>query len=165
MQTLLKSLIRCLDLLLNSSLILCMGGLVVTILWQVASRFLLNDPSSYTEEIARFLLIWIGMLGGCYAYRSKSHLGLDLLTSKLSPPAQRIASIMVTLVVILFAVLVLGYGGGRLVWLTLELHQTSASLGIPMGYVYSVLPISGALILLYSFNTIAPQPSTKDSET
>lgn len=163
MQSLLKPLIRCLDLLLNSSLILCMAGLVITILWQVASRFLLNDPSSYTEEIARFLLIWIGMLGGCYAYRSKSHLGLDLLTTKLSPAAQRMASIAVTLVVILFAVVVLGYGGGRLVWLTLELHQTSASLGIPMGYVYSVLPISGVLLVLYSFNPTGQQP-TKDSE-
>ncbi|TGD71952.1 TRAP transporter small permease [Mangrovimicrobium sediminis] len=126
-----------------------MAALVVNILWQVTSRFALNDPSSYTEEIARFLLIWIGLLGGCYAYRHNSHLGLDLLTQKLSPAAQRLAALLIDTVTIAFAALVLGYGGGQLVWLTLELQQTSAALGIPMGYVYSVLPLSGALMVFY----------------
>lgn len=146
----LLSLIQFIDRLLNSILILCMAGLVINILWQVTSRFLFNDPSSYTEEIARFLLIWIGLLGGCYAYRNHAHLGLDLLTEAMTPSLQRLAQWIVNTIVILFATLVLGYGGGQLVWLTLELQQTSAAMGIPMGYVYSVLPISGALIVLYT---------------
>lgn len=143
-------LIQTVDRLLSTVLVLCMAGLVLNILWQVASRFLLNDPSSFTEEIARFLLIWIGLLGGCYAYRQNSHLGLDLVTEAMSPGTRRTTQIIVKVVTILFATLVLGYGGGQLVWLTLELHQTSAAMGIPMGYVYSVLPISGALIVFYS---------------
>ena len=144
-----KSLVRTIDQLLNATLVFCMAALVINILWQVASRYLFNDPSSVTEEIARFLLIWIGLLGGCYAYRHNSHLGLDIVTGTMSPAAQRAAKKLVQLVVMLFAALVLVYGGGQLVWLTLELQQTSPSMGIPMGYVYSVLPISGCLIVFY----------------
>ncbi len=143
-------LIRLVDRSLNVILVLLMAALVVNVLWQVGSRFLLNDPSSFTEEAARFLLLWLGLLGGCYAYRNRSHLGLDLMTRNLEGALQRWAHRSVLLVVMLFAVLVLVYGGGRLVWLTLELRQTSAALDIPMGYVYSVLPLSGILITFYS---------------
>lgn len=141
---------RVTDRLLDGVLIACMAGLVLNILWQVASRYLLNDPSSFTEELARFLLIWIALLGACHAYRNGSHLGLDILTGKFPPAVRLLARRLVLLVVMAFAGLALCYGGGNLVWLTLELKQTSAAMGIPMGYVYAALPISGALIIFYS---------------
>jgi len=141
---------RVLDRILNATLALLMAALVLNVLWQVATRFLLNEPSSYTEEIAQFLLMWIGLLGGCYAYRHGSHLGLDVLTAKLTPSRQVVIRKSVLLVSMFFALTVLVYGGGRLVQLTLELRQTSAALGIPVGYVYSVLPLSGILITWYS---------------
>ena len=143
-------LIRFVDQILAGALIAFMALLVINVIWQVASRYLLDDPSSFTEEVARFLLLWIGLLGGCYAYRTRSHLGLDLLTQTLSNTAQRWVSGFVLAVIVLFALAVLTYGGGRLVWLTLELKQTSAALGIPMGYIYTVLPLSGILITFYS---------------
>lgn len=143
-------LIRLVDRSLNMILVLLMATLVVNVLWQIGSRFLLNDPSSFTEEAARFLLLWLGLLGGCHAYRNRSHLGLDLMTRNLDGAMRRWAHQAVMLLVLLFAVLVLVYGGGRLVWLTLELRQTSAALDIPMGYVYSVLPLSGILLVFYS---------------
>lgn len=138
------------DGIVVTTLVLLMTALVANVLWQVATRFLLDDPSSVTEEIARFLLMWIGLLGGCYAYRQGSHLGLDLLTAKLSPPARSTSRRLVLLVAGAFAAVILVYGGGKLVWLTLELRQTSAALGVPMGYVYCVLPLSGILIAFYS---------------
>ena len=145
-----KSLVKILDHLLQGTLVLLMAALVVNVIWQVASRYLLGDPSSFTEEVARFLLLWIGLLGGCHAYRTRSHLGLDLITEKLAPGAKHRARGIVLLVTLSFAVVVLIYGGGHLVALTLELKQTSAALGIPMGYVYFVLPLSGLLIAFYS---------------
>ena len=156
-----QALVRATDRLLNATLTLCMAGLVINILWQVASRFLLDDPSSYTEEIARFLLIWIGLLGGCYAYRHNSHLGLDLLTEKMEAGGKQVAQLIVRGAILLFAALVLIYGGGQLVLLTLELHQTSAAMGIPMGYVYSVMPISGVLIVFYSL-AVRREPGTTE---
>lgn len=139
-----------LDRALGATLACLMAALVINVLWQVATRFLLDDPSSVTEEIARFLLLWIGLLGGCHAYRRGSHLGLDVATARLGPAGRDACSRLVLLLAALFAGLVLVYGGGRLMWLTLELRQTSAALGIPMGYVYSVLPLSGILIAFYS---------------
>lgn len=145
-----KKLIQVTDHLLQASLVVLMAGLVINVAWQVASRYLLGDPSSFTEEIARFLLLWIGLLGGCHAYRTRSHLGLDLLTGSMNQAARHFTLFLVLVVTVLFALLVLVYGGGRLVALTLELKQTSAALAIPMGYVYLVLPVSGLLITLYS---------------
>jgi len=139
-----------LDRLLSATLACLMAALVINVLWQVATRFLLDDPSSVTEEIARFLLLWIGLLGACYAYRRGSHLGLDVATARLGPAGRDANRKLVLLMAALFACIVLIYGGGRLMWLTLELRQTSAALAIPMGYVYSVLPLSGLLIAFYS---------------
>ena len=139
-----------LDRILSITLACLMAALVINVLWQVATRFLLDDPSSVTEEIAQFLLMWIGLLGGCYAYRRGSHLGLDVATARLEPAAREACRRLVLLLAAVFAGLVLIYGGGQLVWLTLELRQTSAALGIPMGYVYAVLPLSGVLIAFYS---------------
>ena len=145
-----KRLVKMLDHLLQGTLVLLMAALVINVIWQVASRYLLGDPSSFTEEVARFLLLWIGLLGGCHAYRTRSHLGLDLISEKLPASGRHAARGAVLLVTLLFALVVLVYGGGQLVALTLALKQTSAALGIPMGYVYLVLPLSGLLIALYS---------------
>lgn len=142
--------IKWVDKLLALGLILAMSGILLAVCWQVFSRYLLNDPSSYTEELARYLLVWIGLLGAAYAYRTRAHLGLNLLVSRLQPTKRRIARVGIELLVIVFAAVVLLYGGSQLMMLTLELKQISASLGIPVGYVYSVLPISGVFILIYA---------------
>lgn len=134
-----------LALLLN--ILLC--ALVVDVSWQVLTRFVLTQPSSVTEELARFLLIWIGLLGAVHAYRQGMHLGIDLLTNKMSPKNHRIANYFIHTCCIVFAIAVLIIGGGNLMLLTWELKQSSASMGIPMAVVYAVLPLSGGLMLLY----------------
>ncbi len=142
------------DNFLAGFLALLMVLMVVDVTWQVVTRFLLAQPSSFTEEIARFLLIWIGVLGAAYAYRKRAHLGLDLLTSKLAPAARRRADVAANLCCFGFAASVMVFGGSKLVALTLELRQTSAALQIPMGYIYTVLPISGLLICLYALHNV-----------
>jgi len=124
--------------------------MVLDVSWQVITRFILQDPSSFTEELAGFLLIWIGLLGSSYALYTKSHLGIDIITSKLSGFRKRLTQIMIHVIVILFALFVLVIGGIRLVNITLTLNQISPTLGIPMGYVYLVLPITGLLMIYYS---------------
>ena len=124
--------------------------LVATVPWQVATRFILHDPSSYTEELARFLLIWIGLLGAAYALRTKAHLGIDILTYRLTGIRKQITDILVYLIIILFSLLIMVIGGFRLVQLTFNLNQISASMSIKMGYIYSVIPFSGLLMVYYS---------------
>jgi len=136
--------------ILSITLILLMTIMVLTVTWQVLTRFVLGDPSGFTEELAGFLLIWIGLLGASYAYYSKAHLGIDVLTANLSGRKKQISEILVPAIVFLFALSLMVIGGMHLVRITFTLKQISPAIGIPMGYIYLVLPISGFLFMYYS---------------
>ncbi|MFC1574822.1 TRAP transporter small permease [Gemmatimonadota bacterium] len=131
-------------------LVLLMAVMVVDVTWQVASRYLLKAPSSFTEELAGFLLIWIGLLGSAYALRTRAHLGIDLFTARLEGAARRWATALSHTVVLAFALGVLVFGGLRLVQLAFQLRQISAAMGLPMGYVYLAVPLAGLLMVLFS---------------
>lgn len=139
--------IKGIDATLRVLLIVLVALLVISVAWQVLSRYLLQDPASWTEELARFLLIWVGMLGAAYAFRTRSHLGLELLPMKLQGTPARLLKYFTLLMVAFFAGAVLVYGGGNLVSLTWELRQYSPVLGLPIAVVYSVIPLSGLLIV------------------
>jgi len=127
-----------------------MGISVVNVLWQVFTRFVLANPSSFTDELARFLLIWIGLLGAAYAAGCRMHLAIDLLPAKLEGRPRLYLGLLVEGCVFLFAVAVLVIGGSSLMALTLTLGQTSTALHVPIGYVYLALPLSGLLIMYYA---------------
>ena len=145
-----KTLTGIITRILSAVLVLLMAVMVLDVTWQVFTRFILRDPSDYTEELAGFLLIWIGLLGASYAYFVKAHLGIDVLTSSLSGVKRQISEILVAGIVFLFALFLLVFGGWRLVDLTFTLKQISPVMGIPMGYVYLVLPLTGILFMYYS---------------
>lgn len=126
-----------------------MGFAVLNVLWQVFTRYVLDSPSAYTDELARYLLIWIGLLGAGYALGKRMHLGVDLLPNYLTGRARLILNSVIDSLVLVFALFVMVFGGLRLVSLTLMLEQTSAALRVPLGYVYLAIPISGALIVFY----------------
>lgn len=149
-----QSVLKKLDQVLAVFLMILMVAIVVDVTWQVLSRFIVGNPSSVTEEIARFLLVWIGLLGAAYAFRTHAHLGLDLFTAKL-PIGKRVrAEIVAQLMSFGFAASVMVYGGISLVKLQLLLGQTSAALQIKMGYVYIVLPLAGVLICIYAIDNM-----------
>ena len=137
------------DQLLRRTLMLLMASIVLVVCWQVVSRFVLSAPSSMTEEIARCLLLWIGMLGAAFAYRTGQHLGLDILTRKMPQVWQHRVALILTAAVVLFAFAAMVVGGGRLVLLTYQLDQMSAALGIRVSWIYLALPLSGLLIAFY----------------
>jgi TRAP-type C4-dicarboxylate transport system permease small subunit len=142
--------VRILDVVLKNVLIVLMVALVAAVSWQVISRYVFSSPSSWTEEVARFLMIWIGLLGAAYAFRTRVHLGLDLLPKKLTGRSREILRLFTLVVIVLFSVTVLIIGGGNLVALTWELKQYSAVLGMPIAFVYSVIPTAGLLICIYA---------------
>ncbi|HRD18591.1 MAG TPA: TRAP transporter small permease subunit, partial [Candidatus Marinimicrobia bacterium] len=69
---------KILDNILKWVVVVLMAISVFNVLWQVFTRFILRNPSSYTEELARYLLIWVGLLGAAYAAGNKMHLAIDL---------------------------------------------------------------------------------------
>jgi TRAP-type C4-dicarboxylate transport system permease small subunit len=149
-----KMIITPLDVFLRWALVALAIFMVLTVTWQVLSRYALRAPSSLTEEIARFQLIWLGLLGAVYTFRNRMHVGIDLFVSPLTGKKRLAAELVALFSVLVFAALILIYGGGRLVQLTHELDQTSAALGIRMSYVYSIIPISGVLMCLYAVHYI-----------
>jgi TRAP-type C4-dicarboxylate transport system permease small subunit len=127
-----------------------MALLVIDVTWQVLTRFILPQPSYFTEEVARFLLIWISLIGGAYAYKLHSHLGFDLFVRNLAEQKAVFIYRLCCVLVAIFAIWVLIVGGGNLVWLTWLLGQHSPVLNVPMAFIYLAIPISGGLFLLYS---------------
>lgn len=129
-----------------------MGASVVNVVWQVVSRFVLGSPSGFTDELARFLLIWLGLLGAAYAVGQRMHLAIDLLPRALDgrPRARAALGVVLQGAILAFALAAMVYGGGNLVRLTTLLEQRSAALGVSLGAVYSVLPLAGAAMAFYA---------------
>ncbi len=124
--------------------------LVADVLWQVLARYVLNTSFSFTEELARFLLIWLSIIGAAYLNAERAHLSMDFLFARMSDSNKRKASIFAEGVIFFFALFVMVVGGANLVYTTLYLDQLSGTLQIPLGYVYAVLPACGLLIMSFS---------------
>ena len=149
-----NKLIITLDKLLKVSLIVMMTLIILAVLWQVLSRYLLQTPSSGSEEIARFLLIWISLIGAVYSYRVKLHLGLDVFVKKMKMPQQNTTNLFCHGIILVFSMTVLVFGGIKLVLLTFNPIQISPALGWHIGYVYLVLPLSGVFMSIYAVNEL-----------
>ncbi len=152
-----------LDKVLGGALVALMTVAVLNVLWQVTTRFILGDPSSITEELARYLLIWIGVLGAGYAVGQRAHLALELLPERLEGKSLRRLQWLILGCVAAFALLVMVGGGIRLVYLQFMLGQTSPTLGWPLGAVYLVVPLSGLIMLTYTVLQIIEPPAEPDT--
>ena len=142
------------DRFLEYLLAALMALMLLSVVWQVITRYFLGDPSSFTDELARYLLVWIGMLGGAYASGKNMHLAIDLLPSKLTGIAKYRLSIGIYVLIIFFVITTFVIGGSRLVYITYTLGQTSAAMQLPLAYVYAIVPIAGVLIVSYKIRDI-----------
>ena len=127
------------DKILYVILAFVMAILVLDVLWQVASRYVFSAPSSFTDELAGFLLIWVGLLGAAYGTGTKIHLAIDLLPSKLNFRRRKYLEVVINSLIAVFALVIFVIGGTWLVYTRFYLGQISASLELPLGYVYLVL--------------------------
>ncbi len=140
------------DKVLELVLVAIMSILVIDVLWQVFSRYVLASPSSFTDELAGFLLIWVGMLGAAYVAGKNEHLAIDLMLQKMKGVKKRRLQIFINIIVGVFALFVMVFGGSWLVYTRFYLGVTSAALALPLGYVYLVVPVSGILIAYYAID-------------
>lgn len=124
--------------------------LVLDVLFQVFSRYLLGTSFSWTEEFARFSLIWMTIVGAAYLNARREHLSMDFLYQKFSTANKRNVALVIEALIFLFALVVMVIGGFNLVYTTLHLEQLSGTLRIPLGYVYGIFPFCGLLIMCFS---------------
>jgi TRAP-type C4-dicarboxylate transport system permease small subunit len=155
---------RRIDKVVGFVLVVLMVVMTVDVLWGVFTRYAMGNQASWSEELARFLLIWIGILGAAYASGQKMHLAIDLLRSKLSENGQKRLSTFICTLVTLFSICVLIIGGLRLIYITEVLGQLSPALRVPMAGVYMVVPISGVLVVYYQIQKLKEVYSTQTAE-
>ncbi len=142
------------DRILANVLITIMGIMVLNVLWQVFSRYVLNSPSSFTDELARYLMIWVGVLGAAYVSGKNGHVAITVLPDRASEKTQKQLRQIVRGVVLLFCFFGLVVGGSKLVYITYLLEQYSPALRLPLALVYLVIPLSGLVIIYYKISDI-----------
>jgi TRAP-type C4-dicarboxylate transport system permease small subunit len=141
---------KVLDKFLDTLVATSMAVLTIDVTWQVITRFIIGNPSDWTEELATNLMIWVGLLGAAVALNHKEHLGIDYFVGKLAPQKRLFTEAFVYLTVSLFSILVMFFGGLRLVTVTFMLGQVSPAMKLPMGYVYLAVPVAGIFLTIYA---------------
>lgn len=142
------------DKILANALIIIMSVMVINVLWQVFTRFIVGTPSSFTDELARYLMIWLGILGAAYVSGRNMHVAIDVLPLRSSNETQKKLKLIVYSLIILFAFFAMVMGGLRLVYITYILDQYSPALRLPLAVVYFAIPLSGILIIFYKVSDI-----------
>lgn len=140
--------------------VIILSILVLLIVWQVITRYLLGQPSVWSEELASYGFAWATMLGATYVFGKREHMNVDFMTVKFSLKTQKILAIVSESLILVFALTILIYGGIQSTLLTIQ--QLSPSLPVTMGYLYSVIPISGIFISIYSILNIYDLVHAKD---
>ncbi|MCK0195342.1 TRAP transporter small permease [Ancylobacter sp. 6x-1] len=140
-----------LDRLLHVTLLWIIGALIFAMMLvtfgQVIARYALANSLSWSEELGRYIFVWITFLGMAAAFQSRAHVALDFLMSLLPVKPSHALAVFNTLLVAIVGVTLL-VGGISL--MRFGLNQRSAALGIPMYYVYVVIPFSGAMLAYFA---------------
>ncbi len=134
---------------LHVLLVVVFSVLVIDVIWGVGSRYLLGTQASWSEELARLLMVWLALLGAALACREDRHLGLDVVVRSWPQEVQRLGRLVVYLVIFFFAAAIMFWGGWQLVDQRFASGQTLPALGIAKGWFYLALPVSGLLIAMF----------------
>lgn len=135
---------QALEILAGSSLL----AMVVLTTWQVITRYLLKDPSTWSEELVSYLFAFASLFGAAIVSGERNHMNIPILIERMGHKMQVAFGILGELVAALFSLSILIYGGIKIS--ILAMGQMTSSLHIPIGVFYVVLPVTGVLILLYS---------------
>ena len=119
--------------------------MVIVVAAQVFWRYALSNSLSWSEELARYLFIWLTFLGAEVTLRRKGHVAFDSIVKLLKGMTSLIVRVLIDLIIIGFSLIVL-VSGWQLVNATW--NQPSPALGISMGYVYIVIPVAMAIITI-----------------
>ena len=104
--------------------------MTLLVLYQVFTRYVLNSPAAFTEELVRYFLIWTGFVGAAYAFITREHMCLVLVRDSLSPKKRRILMIGIDVLILVFAGFIITIGGFKLAMSATKVF--SALLGIPI---------------------------------
>lgn len=140
--------------LLDGILAFLFAVLVLDVLLGIVSRYGFGSQVEWTEELACYLLIWLGLTGAAAAFAKKSHLGLDVVVSCFPAVARRKTEIVSCLVCLAFTAIVFLYGGGHLVIRAFAIYRVSPALQLPDGFVFLALPVAGVFMTIFQLELL-----------
>lgn len=144
-------------LLLTSIMLVTMTALV---LWQVFTRYILGNPSIFTEELVTVTLIWTGFLGAAYVYGTRQDMALVFFKERWTGTKLRVLCLVIDITILIFAVSVMVFGGYKIAMSTMKVLLPV--LKIPKGYVYMIGPITGIIFTIHQLINIWEDIYLKD---
>lgn len=143
-----KALNKILEYILAILVVVMVGGCI----WQIFTRFVLQNPSDWTEELVRYALIWMTMIGVPYAYGKQQHIAVTFITSTFTKKGTLKDKIFIEILVLFLSVFVM-VAGGIMVSMNAA-GQVSPALGLPMQFYYLGIPICGVLMVIYAVDRL-----------
>ena len=138
----------CSHVVLSSACAIVFAAMVVVGTYQIVTRYFFNSPSTVSEELLTYSFSWMALLSSALVFGKRDHMRMGFIADKLTGVPKKILEIVIELMIMIFSVSVMVWGGYTI--MQLSMTQVTASLGIPMGVVYIVVPLSGVLIAIYS---------------
>ena len=120
--------------------------MVIVGTYQIVVRYFFNSPSTV------YSFTWMALLASAYVFGKRDHMRMGFIADKLTGTPRKVLEIIIEILVMFLAGSVMVYGGWNIMGLTMT--QVTASLGVPMGVIYTVVPLSGILIVIYSILNI-----------
>ena len=121
--------------------------------WQVFTRYVLKNPSTWSEELVSYLFAWMSLMGASIVTSESGHMNIPVLVDRLNPQMRSYMRILHELIALLFSLAILVYGGWQIS--RLAMGQMTSSLGVPVGIFYFVIPLCGVLNIIYTIINIA----------
>ena len=140
----LKKLRKGMDTVLSTACFIIFAFMVCVGTYQIVVRYFFNSPSTVSEELLTYSFTWMALLASAYVFGKRDHMRMGFIADKLTGKKKMVMEIAIELLILAFSVIVLIFGGFSIMNLTMT--QVTASLGIPMGTVYTVVPLTGVLV-------------------
>ena len=140
-----KKVEKVLDTVMRFLMAFAMLTLLVFGTWQIFTRWVLGNPSTFTDELLRYVLIISGFIGSAYCFYRDEHLALTLITDKAKGPFKVVLDVFIEACILFFVIYVFIYGGIKL---ASTASNVSSVMRIPMKTLYMIEPICGVMILL-----------------
>lgn len=128
-----------------------MVAMLVIIFSQVVARYVFQFSLTWSEELGRYIFVWMTFLGMTVAYRAGAHVALDIICAMLKNCARKTLETINDILVIILAsaIVISGYN-----LFLLGMRQKSPALKLPMQWVYIIVPISGLLLLFFALRIL-----------
>lgn len=127
-------------------------AMVILTCWQVFTRYILQNPSSWSEELVSYLFAWMALIGASVVTGERGHMNIPVIVDKMGSGAKRGFLVFSEIIAFLFSAIILVYGGVKIT--SLAMGQLTSSLGVPIGIFYIVLPLCGVLNMVYALLNI-----------